>query len=124
MRISDWSSDVCSSDLPDAPPATGGVRDFGSADDSRAAQVVDVGRLKPERGEDGIGYRRAIFQSLGSGRRRLRIARRGRWLTHAFDLDERPARAVVNITGRFVARQHRGKACIPKIGKAPGREKG
>src|SRR3546814_2971594 len=95
MRISDWSSDVCSSDLPDAPPATGGVRDFGSADDSRAAQVVDVGRLKPERGEDGIGYRRAIFQSLGSGRRRLRIARRGRWLTHAFYLDERPARAVV-----------------------------
>src|SRR3546814_1423726 len=43
MRISDWSSDVCSSDLID-PDVSGGIFDctgFGDADQSRLCRAID-----------------------------------------------------------------------------------
>src|SRR3546814_5636131 len=42
MRISDWSSDVCSSDLPDAPQQPSGVR----ADPPGEPAVADVGPVR------------------------------------------------------------------------------
>src|SRR3546814_15836088 len=41
MRISDWSSDVCSSDLGERNPTLGRVRRFHQATRSRPEQVSD-----------------------------------------------------------------------------------
>src|SRR3546814_7835746 len=82
MRISDWSSDVCSSDLParrlqgNAVPAIGGVA--GDIDD--AAEAVDGVALDEELregdgGADGVapeGLARLGHQRLGEARRRRR----------------------------------------------------
>src|SRR3546814_7780912 len=49
MRISDWSSDVCSSDLPQA-----GRRQVDDAEDERDEQYrgeIAVGRIERDRGE-------------------------------------------------------------------------
>src|SRR3546814_1145546 len=43
MRISDWSSDVCSSDLVDAPAHDAAVLDFGGKAFPRAGVAPDEG---------------------------------------------------------------------------------
>src|SRR3546814_14412168 len=55
MRISDWSSDVCSSDLGDARPAGGGVweADSGLSDAAGSAPGMD-GWVEPGRDEAGL----------------------------------------------------------------------
>src|SRR3546814_7058607 len=44
MRISDWSSDVCSSDLPELSPTDGTWR-RGDAAVARALKLIDQGAL-------------------------------------------------------------------------------
>src|SRR3546814_19568808 len=48
MRISDWSSDVCSSDLLDAVPLRPALGDIGDA-------AVEEGRLARQARIDGVG---------------------------------------------------------------------
>src|SRR3546814_6056934 len=42
MRISDWSSDVCSSDLIDTPNRIRGTQDIFGEDERRFTRVADV----------------------------------------------------------------------------------
>src|SRR3546814_12704500 len=59
MRISDWSSDVCSSDLPLAGPVTAGAAwlDAGRLDPALACRIDDSKKLTPQ-------PRREIFAAL------------------------------------------------------------
>src|SRR3546814_20548967 len=59
MRISDWSSDVCSSDLPLAGPVTAGAAwlDAGRLDPALACRIDDSKKLTPQ-------TRREIFAAL------------------------------------------------------------
>src|SRR3546814_18819014 len=57
MRISDWSSDVCSSDL------VGHIFSFGtkySASMGFAVQTADGGQVHPQMGSYGIGVSRLV----------------------------------------------------------------
>src|SRR3546814_9949897 len=65
MRISDWSSDVCSSDLPGAP-----ARASGSAPWGRAAPGCDRNRIRTAR-RSGRATRHAAPPARRSRRDRL-----------------------------------------------------
>src|SRR3546814_19236910 len=66
MRISDWSSDVCSSDLID-PPIVAWV-EYGCVD--RVVHLADLLRIHDEGvvsdGDSAEGTRREITQTIGS----------------------------------------------------------
>src|SRR3546814_12497857 len=68
MRISDWSSDVCSSDLPWAPR---GATGDGKSSSLRSRPHPPFGHLLPQTGEglQPILPRHAIALLLRSGRR-------------------------------------------------------
>src|SRR3546814_9218254 len=57
MRISDWSSDVCSSDLPAALPA-------GQPLDGRATVARRGRRLRARRARPAVGHRPAVPAAL------------------------------------------------------------
>src|SRR3546814_17290123 len=72
MRISDWSSDVCSSDLPAAnaaPPAAGGVEVFVSddADDTSVEKLAVSAYSRYDDAEHfrGLTVERARIRPLG-----------------------------------------------------------
>src|SRR3546814_6587666 len=82
MRISDWSSDVCSSDLPDAKRGARGAarerRECSDSEELRPAVAGGAGRLYRESGQarqqlflaDAADQRRRpVFGSHLSGRR-------------------------------------------------------
>src|SRR3546814_18662272 len=65
MRISDWSSDVCSSDLQGAA-AIGRV--VGNADPRTGRQLVEalhLVRIGTDRGDDGIAHRHDVVAAGG-----------------------------------------------------------
>src|SRR3546814_19803297 len=70
MRISDWSSDVCSSDLEFLADDLLEGRDIGSRGHEIAARYVasefDALGLKPA-GDDGTWYQRITFQKTSPG---------------------------------------------------------
>src|SRR3546814_16784917 len=93
MRISDWSSDVCSSDLSRAP-AIPRSRWGASASDSgagRFAQALDQRRLLLEADARRIGQRDApafhlaVVGEAAEGREDLRIGLVAAELTHVCD---------------------------------------
>src|SRR3546814_14110522 len=81
MRISDWSSDVCSSDLSFEVPRTYAVRVLGTVDDAvisrwKAGVELDDGKAKFEGveagvNEDGEGANQWYHVTVREGRNRL-----------------------------------------------------
>src|SRR3546814_19110005 len=69
MRISDWSSDVCSSDLA-ADRNT--LRKLGDVDDRARRGLIEVGDLDTARGDDDVATR---FGSFSHERELVRGAR-------------------------------------------------
>src|SRR3546814_11076883 len=59
MRISDWSSDVCSSDLA-ADRNT--LRKLGDVDDRARRGLIEVGDLDTARGDDDVATRFGSFR--------------------------------------------------------------
>src|SRR3546814_20885659 len=76
MRISDWSSDVCSSDLLDPFPPRLEQRIFGAANVGREHEDIEVAYLSPRRtGHPGGGVGRAFQKHEFNPRGRARAAR-------------------------------------------------
>src|SRR3546814_14541253 len=78
MRISDWSSDVCSSDLDDAERGGGGATGQSGDRYPRALSGADAGaqRINPCVIANGAKQSRAVYAGAGLPRRlRLQIGR-------------------------------------------------
>src|SRR3546814_2219590 len=71
MRISDWSSDVCSSDLPSAKDSEAGQHDDGTAfaghDPVEQLQSVNVRHLYVQRNDIGIGNGNKVLGTFRIG---------------------------------------------------------
>src|SRR3546814_10636869 len=83
MRISDWSSDVCSSDLPDAEPRQLQREGLGELDDPGLGYRIrqDTSRLSQSKHRSDIDDRAASAVSAHGLRRCLRHQE------HAFEID-------------------------------------
>src|SRR3546814_5691234 len=75
MRISDWSSDVCSSDLACAPKVAAPTRAANRARDSILFLLIDFDSCSGHRtrGREAISVRRAPAGCLGGRRRKEKM---------------------------------------------------
>src|SRR3546814_10771761 len=78
MRISDWSSDVCSSDLPAIPVAVSGNAPFA------AAEISTLSRVASACAAAALASDAASIARAAPGPTKLTIARRSTTLTTAF----------------------------------------
>src|SRR3546814_4792414 len=97
MRISDWSSDVCSSDLPDALREI--VRSVMQAM-LEAEMDEALGAGKSERSDARLGYRsghypRTLVTRVGKLELRVPQDRAGRFSTELFERYQRSEQALV-----------------------------
>src|SRR3546814_19112267 len=75
MRISDWSSDVCSSDLTDALPAmTGAVHKLVSSIAPHSDEGVNLSRRELLDAKDDL---RAAYDAIGALLTRIEASERG-----------------------------------------------
>src|SRR3546814_11182695 len=76
MRISDWSSDVCSSDLGgSAPPAEAPLVSSAMAEHSMSERIADLDEKKGEASQPGSERSIASQQERGKKQGRERIDR-------------------------------------------------
>src|SRR3546814_18372022 len=116
MRISDWSSDVCSSDLHDAPARGNQVRDC------RAAQIDDE-IPTAECGAAPQPQPMAIPRLLVNDDDALQARHRGeqRRREAAASHGDAAARMLLDAPTAPAGRKHGG---ADEIGRAPGKERG
>src|SRR3546814_16343975 len=74
MRISDWSSDVCSSDLTPPEEATAAAAQPAEQDAPPAADYVDLRRARPITGNAAAGQAKSELCSTCHGPQGISIA--------------------------------------------------